>query len=130
MNRKALRAAVVSALGSAGFDLVVSGAPDTFSGKAKVAVITSAGTQRVHDTRDEYSDVNTVSIGVYVERAAGAGSTVEDSLDDLVLATVDAIQALDSSIEFQRSDGGSPPNRRVDGRMFRYERLVFTAWSL
>jgi hypothetical protein len=129
MNRAAARAAVATAIQGAGFDLIVQGAPETFNGKAKVAVITSAGTERVLLARGPTSeDINSIVVSIYVQRAANGGSSVEDSLDSLTAATIAAIDALDTSITFARSDAGAAgaPNRRVDGLMFRVERIGFT----
>jgi hypothetical protein len=128
LNRSAARAAVASALGSAGFDLIVQGAPETFNGKAKVAVITSAGTERAQIGRNTSEDVNSIVVSIYVLRVASAGAAVEDSLDALTNATITAIDAMDSSIVFSRSDAGAggAPNRRIDGQMYRVERIGFT----
>lgn len=128
MNRSAARAAVATALSGAGFDLIVQGAPETFGGKAKVAVITSAGTERAQLGRGTSEDINSIVVSIYVQRVASAGAAVEDSLDALTLATITAIDAMDSSIVFARSDAGAngAPNRRIDGQMYRVERIGFT----
>lgn len=128
MNRAAFRAAVATALSGVGFDLIVQGAPDSFGGKAIVAVITSAGTERVQLGRNLSEDINSLIVSIYVQRASNGGSTTEDSLDALTLATITAIDALDGSIVFARSDagGGGAPNRRIDGQMYRVERIGFT----
>lgn len=128
MNRATARASVATALAGAGFDLIVQGAPDSFGGKAKVAVITSAGTERVQLARDTSEDVHSLIVSIYVQRVANAGAAVEDSLDTLTLATITAIDALDRSIVFARSDAGAngAPNRRIDGQMYRVERIGFT----
>jgi hypothetical protein len=128
MNRSAARAAVASALASAGFDLIVQGAPDSFAGAAKVAVITSSGTERQQLGRNISQDVNGVIVSIYVQRGLGGGPGTEDSLDALTAATIAAIDNLDTSIVFARSDAGAggAPNRRIDGIMFRVERIGFT----
>jgi hypothetical protein len=128
VNRQAARAAVASALAGAGFDLIVQGAPESFSGKALVAVITSAGTERQQIGRNVSQDVNSVVVSIYVQRAANGGSTTEDTLDRLTAAAIAAIDALDTSIVFARSDAGAAgaPNRRIDGQMYRVERIGFT----
>jgi hypothetical protein len=128
MNRSAARAAVATALGGAGFDLIVQGAPDSFAGAAKVAVITSAGTERQQLGRSIEQDVNSIIVSIYVQRGLGGGPATEDSLDALTSATIAAIDAIDDRITFARSDAGAggAPNRRVDGLMYRVERIGFT----
>lgn len=128
MNRSAARAAVASALASAGFDLLTQGAPDTFAGATKVAVITSAGTERVQLARNTSEDINSLIVSIYVQRGLGGASSTEDTLDALTIATIAAIDAVDISIVFARSDAGAggAPNRRVDGLMYRVERIGFT----
>ena len=128
MNRLQARAAVASALAGVGFDLIVQGAPDSFGGAHMVAVIISAGTERAQLARNTSEDINSIIVSIYVQRAANGSSTTEDSLDALALATIAAIDALDTSIVFARSDAGSggAPNRRIDGQMYRVERIGFT----
>lgn len=128
MNRSTARATVATALAASGFDLIVQGAPETFGGKAKVAVITSASTERVQIARDMTEDSHGLVVSVYVLRAANGGSAAEDTLDALSSATITAIDAIDAPIVFARSDAGSggAPNRRIDGQMYRVERIGFT----
>jgi hypothetical protein len=128
VNRSAARSAVATALSGAGFDLIVQGAPESFGGKATVAVITSAGTERNQLARNMSEDVHSLMVSIYVQRAANGGSTTEDALDTLTAATIAAIDAIDASIVFARSDAGAggAPNRRVDGQMYRVERIGFT----
>jgi hypothetical protein len=128
VNRASARSAVATALSGAGFDLIVQGAPESFSGAAKVAVITSAGTERQQLARNMSEDVQSLVVSIYVQRAANGGSAAEDALDTLAANTIAAIDALDSSIVFARSDAGAggAPNRRVDGQMYRVERIGFT----
>jgi pyruvate carboxylase len=132
VNRKAARAAVKTALEATTlFDSVLRTVPTTFNGAAFVAIVSSAGTLRLQDARDLVSDVNSIQVSIFVQKAPDDAGKAEDSLDDLTAAAIDAIDALDDSIAFQRSDATSPaPLRRIDGKMFRTERLIFTIWGL
>ncbi len=88
----------------------------------------SAGTERAQITRAGTEDINSIVVSIYVQRAANGGAAAEDSLDALTDATIAAIDAMDDKIVFARSDAGAggAPNRRIDGMLFRVERIGFT----
>ena len=128
MTRASMRAAVASALSGAGFDLIVQGAPESCGGKANVAVITSAGSERRQLARAISDDAHRITVSIYVQRAANGGAAAEAALDAFSAATIAAIDALSPTIVFAASDAGAQgaPNRRIDGQMYRLERIVFT----
>ena len=128
MTRASARAAVAAALSGAGFDLIVQGAPESFGGKANVAVITSAGSERRQLARAISDDTHRITVSIYVQRAASGGAAAEAALDAFNAATIAAIDALSPTIVFAQSDAGAQgaPNRRIDGRMYRLERITFT----
>jgi hypothetical protein len=128
MDRKAARAAAKSAIEGLGtFDLVASGAPDSFQGKAVVALITSRALSLSGIARNLYEVTNQITISIYVQRAAGGEAVAEDMLDDLALSVTTALH--DTGLFFaEQSDAGAGgrPNAKVDGKIFRVERIPFT----
>lgn len=127
MKRKDFRAAIETAITSL-FDTVYQGRPDTFTADgvdlASVAVIVSAGTTPSPIARDLFEDVNSAAIHIYIRRDAGENDSVEDTLDDTTEAVIDAVRGIHPSITFQGSnaDNGAP-NRRVGGKVYRYETI-------
>jgi hypothetical protein len=128
MDRKAARALAVSTITAlSAFDLVQSGAPDSFLGKAKVALVTSRALQLVEIARGLYEVVNQITVSIYIQRAAGGEAAAEDALDDRAQAIVLALHATGSFLAEQSDAGGSgAPNRIIDGTTYRVERLPFT----
>lgn len=130
MNRTEMRSQIKQALDAAAvFDLVVQGKPDTMGGVLTVAVIQSASTQREQLTRELTEDTFRFVVSIYVQRAANGNSAAEDTLDALSAATFDAIDAaFPGALTWQPSDagGGDTPNRRLDGKIWRIERIGFT----
>jgi hypothetical protein len=128
MDRKAARAAAKSAITTLGtFGLVKSGAPDSFGGKPIVALITSRSLLLTPIARSLYEVTNQITVSIYVQRAAGAEAATEDLLDDLALSVVTALHNTGQFLAEQSDAGASgAPNRNIDGKVYRVERIPFT----
>jgi hypothetical protein len=128
MDRKAARALAVATIQAlAMFDLVDSGPPDSFAGKAVVALITSRSLELAAVARKLYTVTNQITVSIYVQRAPGAGAAAEDMLDDLALSVATALH--DTGLFFpEQSDAGAAgaPSREIDGKIYRVERIPFT----
>ena len=128
MDCKAARAAAVNAITALNtFNLVQSGAPDSFNQKAIVALITSRSLALTSIARGLYEVTNQITVSIYVQRAAGAEAATEDLLDDLALSVVTALHDTGLFLAEQSDAGASgAPNRNIDGKIYRVERIPFT----
>jgi hypothetical protein len=134
MDRKAARADVKLILEALGvFDLVKKGAPGKFITTGgvvpdKVAVISSASMQPTRITRGIVEVASGFTVSVYKLLVADSEEDAEDTLDDLVLAVIQALLASDDYLPAQSTaaSGGLPTVRIIDGKLYRVEHIPVT----
>ena len=125
MDRKTGRALAKITLTSLSFGSVLAYEPDTFSGDS-FAVIHSRSMAMLQDARDDFDGPVELWITVYVRRVAGDGADTEDTLDDLVRASMRGlwIAFYDDAPNLQigPSEAGIPL-KPPDGKNYRMERF-------
>lgn len=127
MDRKAARALAKTTLQAvSGLASVTEYEPDVFSGSA-FAVIHSKSLGILQDGRNDYTSPAEVWVTIYVLRAAGAGATVENSLDDLTRACMRALWTAfytkANDLQIGPSEAGIPL-KTPDGKAYRMERFA------
>jgi hypothetical protein len=128
MNRSEARHAIKQALEQLGlFAAVLNGTPDSFGGKTPIAVVSSTGMQPTRITRGVLEVASSMTVSIYVERPANGAAATEDTLDTLTLATIQALLATDDFVPGQSdASAGGAPNRIIDSKIYRVERIPVT----
>lgn len=128
-TRTQARAEIVAALTTTGLFAVVSnGLPQTFE-KSPIAVVRSQSYDFTWEARGLKTYTYGLAVTIYVDLKTGTSVEVETKLDDLVVAIVAAILALEGGNDTKIAVGpSSPPDGDVlqkiaEGKVYRVERI-------